>query len=269
LVNDGMGVPTNGCEPILNAAEVNGKVALIDRGGCPFVVKVKNAQDAGAIAVVVADSMPGCPALGMSGVDPTITIPVVRVTFDDGLTIKTGLPLEPDVNMLRDPSKMAGADAAGRVFVYTPVPFALGSSVSHWDTSCDPNVLMEPALNPELSSKVDLTQAQMADIGWYAGFTAVGDPPRATHQLASYPNPMRSGSSISYTLEREDVVDLAIYDLGGRLVRRLVSGRVAPGSHTVPWNGTDRTGRSVPPGIYVYRLTTTSMSASRHLAVVR
>ena len=147
LVNDGMGVPSNGCEPLLNAAEVNGKIAFIDRGGCTFTTKVKNAQNAGAIAVVVGDSVPGCPALGMSGVDPTITIPSVRLTNDDGQTIKSNLVLGVNVTMRVDPTRRAGADAQGRVLVYTPVPFAQGSSVSHWDISASPNLLMEPALN--------------------------------------------------------------------------------------------------------------------------
>ncbi len=172
LVNDGMGVPTNGCEPFLNAAQVAGNVALIDRGGCPFVQKAQNAQAAGAIAVVVADSMPGCPALGMSGVAPGVTIPTVRVTHDDGLLIKSQLLNGVNVSLRVDPTLDAGADPQGRVMVYTPIPFATGSSVSHWDISATPNLLMEPSLNPDLSTDVDLTIAQFTDIGWFIDPTA-------------------------------------------------------------------------------------------------
>src|SRR5437867_4217416 len=63
LANDGVGIVTNACEPLVNV--VAGKIVLLDRGGCPFVTKVKNAQNAGAIGVVVADSVPGCPPGGM------------------------------------------------------------------------------------------------------------------------------------------------------------------------------------------------------------
>src|SRR5262249_50821886 len=55
LAVDGVGLPNNACEPLTNAAQIAGKVALLDRGGCTFTVKVKNAQNAGAIAVIVAD----------------------------------------------------------------------------------------------------------------------------------------------------------------------------------------------------------------------
>src|SRR2546423_9097400 len=44
LANDGIGVPTNGCEPFVNAAAMPGKVAFVDRGGCTFVTQAKHAQ---------------------------------------------------------------------------------------------------------------------------------------------------------------------------------------------------------------------------------
>ncbi|HEV3485330.1 MAG TPA: PA domain-containing protein, partial [Vicinamibacterales bacterium] len=62
----------DGCSPI--TSNVAGKIALMDRGVCTFNVKVKNAQDAGAIgAIIVNNVASGLP--GMGGVDNTITIP--------------------------------------------------------------------------------------------------------------------------------------------------------------------------------------------------
>ncbi len=82
---------TDGCSPLTNAAAVAGNIALIDRGTCGFAIKVKMAQDAGAIAAVIANSAAG--AFGnMGGADPTITIPSVMVTFADANTIKANLP---------------------------------------------------------------------------------------------------------------------------------------------------------------------------------
>ncbi len=53
----------------------DGKIPLIDRGTCTFVVKVKNAQNAGAAAAVVANNVAG-PPIGMGGADPTDHDPV-------------------------------------------------------------------------------------------------------------------------------------------------------------------------------------------------
>ena len=78
---------TDACSPLTNAADVAGNIAIVDRGTCGFIVKVKNAQNAGATAVIVANSAAG--AFGtMGGADPTITIPSVMVTFSDGNLIK-------------------------------------------------------------------------------------------------------------------------------------------------------------------------------------
>ena len=82
---------TNGCTALTNPADVAGKIAIVDNGACAFVVKVKNAQNAGAVAVIVANSATGVFDL-MFGFDPTITIPSVMTTYDHGNLIKSHLP---------------------------------------------------------------------------------------------------------------------------------------------------------------------------------
>jgi uncharacterized protein (TIGR03382 family) len=158
----------NGCAPFV-AGTFTGKVALIDRGVCGFVVKVKNAQDAGALAVVIADNAAGTPPAALGGADPTITIPAVRVTLVSGQAFKASLAAGnvTTVSLFRDPTVLAGADEANRVMLYTPDPVATGSNVSHFDTSTSPNTLMEPAINFDLTANVDLTLPLFRDLGWY------------------------------------------------------------------------------------------------------
>ncbi len=89
-----------GCDPAYQAgqpfdpylANPAGKIALIDRGSCTFVSKVKKAQDNGALTVIVANNIAG-PPFGMGGADPTITIPSVMISLDDGNLFKANLPL--------------------------------------------------------------------------------------------------------------------------------------------------------------------------------
>ena len=84
LVNDGTAAPTEGCNTLTNsAASMNGKIALIRRGNCTFVQKIKNAQDKGAAAVIMMNNVAGTP-IPMGGDDPTITIPSVMISQDDG-----------------------------------------------------------------------------------------------------------------------------------------------------------------------------------------
>ena len=79
------GTTNDACQPLTNGSEINGKIAFIERGVCSFVDKVKNAQDAGAVAVIVVNRNDGSrtdysPApLTMSGSDSSITIPAVMI----------------------------------------------------------------------------------------------------------------------------------------------------------------------------------------------
>jgi PA domain/LVIVD repeat len=89
LANDGVGTTTDACEAL--AGFPAGAIAVVDRGTCNFTVKVKNAQDAGAVAVVIVNNVPGPPS-SPGGTDPTITIPSAMVSLADGTAIKASLP---------------------------------------------------------------------------------------------------------------------------------------------------------------------------------
>ena len=114
--------PTDACTAITNAAQVAGRIALVDRGTCGFAVKVKNAQNAGAIGVVVANNVAGGPPGGMAGVDPTITIPSVLITQADANAIKAQLANSASVSGTLGVNLgiLAGADAQNVPLLYTP-----------------------------------------------------------------------------------------------------------------------------------------------------
>ena len=165
--------PTDACTAITNAAQVAGRIAVVDRGACGFAVKVKNAQNAGAIGVVVANNVAGAPPGGMAGVDPTITIPSVLITQADANAIKAQLANSASVSGTLGVNLgiLAGADAQNVPLLYTPDPVTPGSTISHWDTIAFPNQLMEPAINADLTHSVmppqDLTLPALRDIGWF------------------------------------------------------------------------------------------------------
>jgi extracellular elastinolytic metalloproteinase len=74
------------CQPVTNPFDLDGKIVLVRRGGCFFSNKVKRAQDAGALAVIMMDSIPNNPQrLNMSSTGILgITIPAVFVTKEIG-----------------------------------------------------------------------------------------------------------------------------------------------------------------------------------------
>lgn len=77
--------PIDACGTIHNTAQLNGKIALINRGSCFFVDKIRAVQDAGAIGVIMVNNVEGPPiSMGGSGDTSDIDIPGVMITRADG-----------------------------------------------------------------------------------------------------------------------------------------------------------------------------------------
>ena len=120
-------------------------------------------------------------APGLGGSDPTIVIPTVSVSQAEGAMLKQavadavkfgarGRPGSVVANFAFDASRKAGADALGRPLLYTPNPLIGGSSVSHWDVTAFPNLLMEPNISADLTMTLvppkDITLPLLKDLGW-------------------------------------------------------------------------------------------------------
>lgn len=141
---------------------------------------------------------------------------------------------------------------------------SLGTAVAVWrdERSGTPDVIAQN-LNP------DGTLGQQV--------VAVGDDPAnppsapittlAAHP--AYPNPFNPSTTIAFDLPRATSISLRVYDLAGRLVRELVQGDLAAGSHRVVWNGADQQGQRQPSGVYLYRLVTPEGIATRAMTMVQ
>ncbi|MBL7923735.1 MAG: HYR domain-containing protein [Bacteroidia bacterium] len=78
-----------GCSPY-TPGNLTGKIALIDRGTCTFVTKVLNAQNAGAIGVIMVQNTTAAPVV-MGGANAAITIPSMMISLSDGASLKAAL----------------------------------------------------------------------------------------------------------------------------------------------------------------------------------
>ncbi len=82
------------------------------------------------------------------------------------------------------------------------------------------------------------------------------------------PNPLVDRTQLRFTVDREGPVDLAVFDVSGRLVRSLVRGPLAVGEHVSEWDGRAASGAQVPAGVYFSRLTTASRTETQKITVV-
>ena len=169
LANDRIGDPTDACEPLKN--KFKRKIALVRRGNCPFLVKTRHAQAVGASAVLVMNSVSGEPPL-LDGASDGLYIPTVSIEMEFGTALKEQIQNARGAGVkaiLRvNAQQLVGADEQGRVALYAPPAFEVGSSISHWDVRARPNLLMEPFLTQDLdaANEVDLTRFQLQDMGW-------------------------------------------------------------------------------------------------------
>ena len=120
LANDGVGVTADACEPLV--AFPPGAIALIERGSCTFAVKVLNAQNAGAVAAILYNNVPGGPALRMGIAvgpppDPVgvaaaalVVIPSVMVSYPDGHSFRANLPMSATVRRKTDSEPLRDGD---------------------------------------------------------------------------------------------------------------------------------------------------------------
>ncbi len=85
----------------------------------------------------------------------------------------------------------------------------------------------------------------------------------------NYPNPFNPYTTIPYRLFRAGRVRIAVHDAAGRNIRTLVDALHEAGRYRVTWNGTDRSGRPVPTGMYVCRMTTGASAGVLKMLLVR
>jgi len=102
--------------------------------------------------------------------------------------------------------------------------------------------------------------------------------PVTSYQLEqNYPNPFSQlprfagnpTTVISFQLPVSSEVTLAIYNMSGQLVRKLVAGEMNAGRHTFTWDATDARGAQVASGVYLYVIKAGSFSAQRKLVLMK
>jgi hypothetical protein len=129
------------------------------------------------------------------------------------------------------------------------------------------------ALWASCRQKAKATWWMMARLVGWDGLVGVEEEhsttPRVFHLSQNYPNPFDLSTSVNYNLPSECTVEIAIYNIQGQLVRRLMRTEQTAGLHTVAWNGRDDSGARVGSGAYFLRFCASEYAVTRKLHVVR
>jgi len=126
-----------------------------------------------------------------------------------------------------------------------------------------------PTLDRAWTVSVDGNGDGVPDGTWVAGVPHAGAS--GLRLLPNQPNPFNPSTTILFDLGGQAPADvsLAVYDMGGRLVRTLVADRLEPGQHRRLWDGRDAQGRTVAAGTYFARLSTRGQVVTRPLSLVK
>jgi len=97
------------------------------------------------------------------------------------------------------------------------------------------------------------------------------DAPEITGYILSsnYPNPFNAGTHFSYMLPKTNDVSFLIYNIQGKLIRSWDFQDQLSGIHEFTWNGKDQNGKSLPSGVYIYRMVAGEFVKSKKMVLLK
>ena len=100
----------------------------------------------------------------------------------------------------------------------------------------------------------------------FEGTVAVTKPTGIT---STAPNPFNPKTTITYYVPKDGHVELAVFDISGRMINRLVDGNVSAGDHSIAWTGTDSRGGRVASGVYFFRMRAGGVVDTKRVVLVK
>jgi hypothetical protein len=128
--------------------------------------------------------------------------------------------------------------------------------------------------NPEYPPDPDSTRIDIGAL-FYDQSVDIIEPDENRHPIdfrltQNYPNPFNAKTTISYILPNSTIVNLLIYDLTGKIVKRLVINEAQEqGAHKYVWDGTDEDSKQVTTSIYFYELKASNLRVVKSMILVK
>ena len=93
--------------------------------------------------------------------------------------------------------------------------------------------------------------------------------PLITGLAGNYPNPFKTDTTINFSVKETSDLNLAVYDVKGRLVKQLLKLKTEPGSFSATWDGTDGMSKPVQTGVYFLQMKADSYHFCSKLMLIR
>ena len=93
--------------------------------------------------------------------------------------------------------------------------------------------------------------------------------PESFNLYQNFPNPFNPSTQITYDIPERGEVQVLIYDLAGKLVASMNEGIQEPGQYKIIWSATDRSGKKLSGGVYIYQIKTEKFVKSRKMLLLK
>ncbi len=121
-------------------------------------------------------------------------------------------------------------------------------------------------IGPSASSKPDIAYEYKNPDKDQAADNSI---PTEFNMYQNYPNPFNVTTTIYYALKEDVKVNLKIYNIVGQEIQTLIDENQPAGYYSVIWDGSNNFGRSVPSGIYIFRINTDKFNKSLKLLMLK
>ena len=215
IVDDGTAADSLGCGALVNGAAVSGKIAFVYRGDCEFGTKAYNAQQAGAIAVVVINNASGTINMGAGAQGGNVTIPVVMISMETGQQLRPYLDagtleifLGSKLNLFPNDLGLKKGDVIRPLNYATPSLLVqdttefrvfLGANVRNFGNQTQTNV--------ELNATITLNGAEVYNESASVASVASGDSSFIDLPVFYLPNPNVAKYTLTYTVSADSAGD--------------------------------------------------------------
>ncbi|HIM53553.1 MAG TPA: T9SS type A sorting domain-containing protein, partial [Candidatus Marinimicrobia bacterium] len=122
------------------------------------------------------------------------------------------------------------------------------------------------------SAGFEITSVIVANVlGDAMGTDLTTTPLPETFELSqNFPNPFNPSTEIKFTVGKDELVSLNIYDIQGRLVSSLIDNYFySAGSYKMNWDGKNKYGTQVPSGMYLYKLESSNQIVTRKMVLMK
>ena len=85
----------------------------------------------------------------------------------------------------------------------------------------------------------------------------------------NYPNPFNPSTMIGFEIFEQTSVELTVFDINGRFVRKLLKGRLNSGAYNIEWNGKDSQGMLVSGGVYFYSINVNGRTLIKKMSLIK